>query len=309
MRLITTLDDMRQARDTWRAQGVSVGLLPTMGYLHAGHISHAHAARAENDIVVTSVFVNPTQFGPNEDLARYPRDLPRDLALLSEAGVDAVFAPPPEAMYPAGFNTWVEPSGPLTERLEAARRPGHFRGVATIVTKLLLLVGPNRAYFGQKDAQQVAVVRQMIADLNLPTELRVGPIIREADGLAMSSRNVFLTGDARVAATALYRALTAGKVALDAASQSPGASESGVDAVREAMRAVIAAESLATLDYAEVCDPDTCVPLASPQAPALLAIAARVGPTRLIDNFLLRPDGSWDTGRIHDTPAERQLAH
>ena len=309
MRLITTLDDMRQARDMWRAQGLSVGLLPTMGYLHAGHISHARAARAENDIVVTSVFINPTQFGPNEDLARYPRDLPRDMALLSEAGVDAVFAPTPETMYPAGFNTWVEPSGPLTERLEAARRPGHFRGVATVVTKLLLLVGPNRAYFGQKDAQQVAVVRRMIADLNLPVELRVGPIIREPDGLAMSSRNIFLTGDDRVAATALYRALTAGRVAFDAAIQGTNSSEGGATsagAARDAMRAVIEAVPLATLDYAEVCDPDTCVPLATAQAPALLAIAVRIGATRLIDNFLLRPDGSWDAGRIDDTPTERQ---
>ncbi len=307
MRLITTLEDMRQARDTWRDQGVSVGLLPTMGYLHAGHISHARAARAENDIVVTSVFVNPTQFGPNEDLARYPRDLPRDMALLSEAGVDVVFAPTPEAMYPTGFNTWVEPSGPLTERLEAARRPGHFRGVATVVTKLLLLVGPNRAYFGQKDAQQVAVVRRMIADLNLPVELRVGPIIREPDGLAMSSRNIFLTGDARAAATALYRALTAGRLALDTAIQAPEASAGNAgsaESVRDAMRAVIEAEPLATLDYVEACDPDTCLPLTSPSAPALLAIAARVGSTRLIDNFLLRPDSSWDTGRIGDTQAE-----
>src|SRR6185437_14326795 len=209
MRLITTLEDLRQTRDGWSRHGRTIGLLPTMGYLHAGHLSHARTARAENDIVVASIFVNPTQFGPNEDLARYPRDLPRDSALLADAGVDAIFAPSADAMYPAGFATWVEPAGPLTERLEAARRPGHFRGVATVVTKLLLLVAPTRAYFGQKDAQQVAVVRRLIADLNLPVELRVGPTIREPDGLAMSSRNVYLTGDARSAATALYRALTA----------------------------------------------------------------------------------------------------
>ncbi|HZC06248.1 MAG TPA: pantoate--beta-alanine ligase, partial [Ktedonobacterales bacterium] len=235
------------------------------------------------------------QFGPNEDLARYPRDLQRDTTLLAEAGVDAIFAPTADAMYPAGFNTWVEPSGPLTERLEAAHRPGHFRGVATIVTKLLLLVEPARAYFGQKDAQQVAVVRRLIADLNLPVQLRVGPIIREPDGLAMSSRNVFLTGDTRRAATVLYSALTAGRAALNAALDAPLANP---DAARGAMRAVIEAEPLATLDYAEVCDPDTCLPLTSWQTPALLAIAARVGPTRLIDNFLLRPDGSWDIGRV-----------
>ncbi len=293
MRLITTLEDLRQTRDGWSRQGRTIGLLPTMGYLHAGHLSHARTARAENDIVVASVFVNPTQFGPNEDLARYPRDLPRDTALLADAGVDAIFAPTADAMYPAGFATWVEPAGSLTERLEAARRPGHFRGVATVVAKLLLLVGPTRAYFGQKDAQQVAVVRRLIADLNLPVELRVGPTIREPDGLAMSSRNVYLTGDARPAATALYRALTAGRAAFDAA-------PSSADAVREAMRSVIAAEPLATLDYADVCDPATCAPLITSEAPALLALAARIGSTRLIDNFLLRADGSWDIGQFTD---------
>jgi len=293
MRLLTTLDELRDARVEWRRAGAAIGLLPTMGYLHEGHLSHARAARAENDIVVASVFVNPAQFGPNEDLARYPRDLPRDTALLEGAGVDAIFAPTAEAMYPDGFNTWVEPSGPLTEQLEAAHRPGHFRGVATVVTKLFTLVAPTRAYFGQKDAQQVAVVRRLIADLNLPVELRVGPIIREPDGLAMSSRNVYLTGANRAAATALSRALSAGRAAWESAGLGAGA----VDEARAAMRAVIAAEPLATLDYAEVCDPDTCLPLVTIQAPALLAIAARIGATRLIDNYLLRADGSWEVGR------------
>ncbi len=289
MRMLTTLEELRQARAEWSRQG-TIGFLPTMGYLHAGHISHARTARAENDIVVASIFVNPTQFGPNEDLARYPRDLPRDTELLASAGVDAIFAPQPEAMYPAGFNTWVEPSGPLTEYLEAARRPGHFRGVATVVTKLLLLVGPTRAYFGQKDAQQAAVVRRMIADLNLPVELRVGPTIREADGLAMSSRNVYLDHEQRAAATTLYRALNTGRAA--------AAGDVSAEHVREAMRAVVAAEPLVTLDYADACDPDTCAPLDTMRAPALLAIAARVGSTRLIDNFLLRANGEWETGRI-----------
>ena len=293
MRLLTTLDELRDARVEWRRAGAAIGLLPTMGYLHEGHLSHARAARAENDIVVASVFVNPAQFGPNEDLARYPRALPRDTALLEGAGVDAIFAPTAEAMYPDGFNTWVEPSGPLTEQLEAAHRPGHFRGVATVVTKLFTLVAPTRAYFGQKDAQQVAVVRRLIADLNLPVELRVGPIIREPDGLAMSSRNVYLTGANRAAATALSRALSAGRTAWESAGLGAGA----VDEARAAMRAVIAAEPLATLDYAEVCDPDTCLPLVTIQAPALLAIAARIGATRLIDNYLLRADGSWEVGR------------
>ena len=296
MRLLTTLDELREARAAWGRAGAAIGLLPTMGYLHEGHLSHARAARAENDIVVASVFVNPAQFGPNEDLARYPRDLPRDTALLEGAGVDAIFAPTAEAMYPAGFNTWVEPSGPLTEQLEAAHRPGHFRGVATVVTKLFTLVAPTRAYFGQKDAQQVAVVRRLIADLNLPVELRVGPIIREPDGLAMSSRNVYLTGANRAAATALSRALSAGRSAWESAGKRDGAA----DDARAAMRAVITAEPLATLDYAEVCDPDTCLPLAGLQAPALLAIAARIGATRLIDNYLLRTDGSWEVGRRID---------
>ncbi|MGH2501890.1 MAG: pantoate--beta-alanine ligase [Ktedonobacterales bacterium] len=297
MRLLTTLDELRQARAEWARAGAAIGLLPTMGYLHEGHLAHAHAARAENDIVVASVFVNPTQFAPSEDLARYPRDLPRDTALLEGAGVDAIFAPTAEAIYPAGFNTWVEPSGPLTEQLEAAQRPGHFRGVATVVTKLFTLVAPARAYFGQKDAQQVAVVRRLIADLNLPVELRVGPIIRESDGLAMSSRNVYLTGEHRAAATTLYRALSAGRSAWESASPRAG----GADGVRAAMRAVVTAEPLATLDYAEVCDPDTCLPLGALRAPALLAIAARIGATRLIDNFLLRADGSWEIGRRRET--------
>ena len=301
MRLITTLDELRQARSEWARQG-SIGLIPTMGYLHAGHLSHARAARAENATVVASIFVNPTQFGPPEDLARYPRDLPRDTELLASAGVDAIFAPTVEQMYPAGFSTWVEPTGSLTDHLEGARRPGHFRGVTTVVAKLLLLVGPTHVYFGQKDAQQVAIVRRMIADLNIPVELRVGSTIREPDGLAMSSRNVYLSGPSRKAATVLYRALLAGRATLDAALRDDPSPE-GADAVRRAMAEVIAAEPLATLDYAELCDPDTCVELVAPQAPALLAIAARIGSTRLIDNLLLRADGSWELGRAADAPA------
>ncbi len=220
MRLISTLDELRHARLDWVRRG-SVGLIPTMGYLHAGHLSHARAARAENDTVVVSIFVNPTQFGPHEDLARYPRNLPRDMELLADAQVDAIFAPEAAEMYPSGFATWVEPNGPLTENLEGARRPGHFRGVATVVAKLLLLICPERVYFGQKDAQQVAVVRRMIADLNIPVELRVGSTVREADGLAMSSRNVYLKGPERAAATILYRALLAGRDALDVALRMP----------------------------------------------------------------------------------------
>ncbi len=298
MRVLTTLDELADARAAWDVPGAAraVGLVPTMGYLHAGHLSLAQRARAENAVVVASIFVNPTQFGPNEDLARYPRDLPRDLALLESAGVDAVFAPAADDIYPAGFATYVEPTGLLVQRLEAAVRPGHFRGVATVVLKLVNLVRPHRAYFGQKDAQQVAVLRRLVADLNLPVTLRVLPIIREPDGLAMSSRNSYLGQEDRAAASVLHRALRAGIAAFESRPTE------GVGAVHRAMADTIAAEPRATLDYADVCDPDSFEPLASLHAPALLAIAARVGPARLIDNVLLRPDGSWDLG--HTLPAD-----
>ena len=288
MQVIETVSEMRAARRNWGSE--SVGLVPTMGYLHAGHVSLVERARAENDHVVVSIFVNPTQFGPHEDLSRYPRDLPRDLALLEAAGADVVFTPPVEEVYPAGFGTYVEPTGVLAERLEAATRPGHFRGVATVVTKLLLMVAPDRVYFGQKDAQQVAVVRRMVADLNLPVEVRVLPTVREADGLAMSSRNKYLDPEDRAAAVVLNRALRAGAATFE---DKPAGS---VTAVIAAMTAVVAAEPRANLDYADVCDPDTFDPLTELRAPALLAIAAQVGPARLIDNFLLHADGSWDTG-------------
>ena len=288
MRVIETIEEMRAARRGWANK--TVGLVPTMGFLHAGHLSLVERARAENEQVVVSIFVNPTQFGPHEDLSRYPRDLPRDLALLEAAGADVVFTPPVEQVYPEGFGTYVEPAGALAERLEAATRPGHFRGVATVVTKLLLIVAPDRAYFGQKDAQQVAVVRRMVADLNLPVEARVLPTVREPDGLAMSSRNKYLGPEDRAAAVVLNRALRAGAAAFE---DKPAGS---VTAVIAAMTAVVAAEPRANLDYADVCDPDTFAPLTELRAPALLAIAAKVGPARLIDNFLLHADGSWDTG-------------
>lgn len=290
MRVLTTIEELASARNAWEAAEATVGLVPTMGYLHAGHLSLARRARAENAIVITSIFVNPTQFGPNEDLSRYPRDLPRDLAQLESAGVDAVFTPTPEQMYPTGYVTYVEPTGPLAERLEAATRPGHFRGVATVVLKLFNLTRPHRAYFGQKDAQQVAVLRRLVADLNLPVDLRVLPTIREADGLAMSSRNSYLGPEDRAAATILNRALRAGVAAFE--SRPAG----GIATVHDAMTKTIAAERRATLDYADICDPDTFEPLTELRAPALLAIAARVGPARLIDNVLLRPDGTWNLG-------------
>jgi pantoate--beta-alanine ligase len=283
MRLITTLEDLRQTRDDWSRQGRTVGLLPTMGYLHAGHLSHARTARAENDIVVASIFVNPTQFGPSEDLARYPRDLPRDTALLADAGVDAIFAPTADAMYPAGFATWVDPAGQLTERLEAARRPGHFRGVATVVLKLFNLVQPDHAYFGQKDAQQVRIVEQMVRDLSVPVTVRVCPIVREADGLALSSRNQYLEADERRQATILHRALVEARRRIEAG-------ERDVAVVRQAMIERIASASGAVLDYAVVVDADSLETPARlvPGRAILLALAVKFGGTRLIDNLSIQ---------------------
>jgi pantoate--beta-alanine ligase len=288
MRVIETVDEVRAARRAWASE--RVGLVPTMGFLHAGHLSLVERARAENGVVVVSIFVNPTQFGPSEDLSRYPRDLPRDLAMLESAGVDVVFTPAVDQIYPPGFATYVEPSGTLAERLEAATRPSHFRGVATVVTKLLQIVTPHHVYFAQKDAQQVAVVRRMVADLNLPVDVRVLPIVREPDGLAMSSRNKYLGPEDRAAAIVLNRALQAGAATFE---RQAGISVADVIA---AMARVVAAEPRAQLDYADVCDPETFAPLTELRAPALLAIAAKVGPARLIDNFLLRADGSWEKG-------------
>jgi pantoate--beta-alanine ligase len=291
MQVITTVQDMLTVRAS-RAASPSSGLVPTMGYLHAGHLALLRQARAENDFLLASIFVNPTQFGPHEDLARYPRDLPRDLQLLEDCGVDVVFTPEPEDMYPTSFATFVEPHGPLATAAEGTSRPGHFRGVATIVLKLFQIMRPQRAYFGQKDAQQVAVISRMVEDLNLPITLRICPTMRERDGLAMSSRNVYLNPGERTAALSLYGALQAGQEVFE--SQPP------VEPARviKVMREVIAREPLAVLDYADIRDPHTFVPLETLQAPALLLLAASVGKTRLIDNFLLRPDGTWDTGQF-----------
>lgn len=269
-----------------------IGLVPTMGYLHEGHLSLVRRARAENDEVVVSIFVNPTQFGPREDLDRYPRDMPRDLQLLDAAGVDIVFAPSTAEMYPASFITYVVPSGLLTEVAEGAARPGHFRGVATVVLKLFEIVRPQQAYFGQKDAQQAAVIAHLIEDFHLPITLHILPTVRETDGLAMSSRNAYLSATDRKAALALYRALQAGRRAFDAA---PGGDPS---IVIEAMRKAVVAEPRVYLGYAEVRHPYSFAPLEILQAPALFAIAAHVGSTRLIDNILLRADGNWDMGDI-----------
>ena len=288
MQTISTVAEMLARAQQWPL-GESVGLVPTMGYLHAGHLSLAHAARQECDHVVVSIFVNPTQFGPREDLSRYPRDLPRDLKLLEAAGVDVVFTPAAEDVYSSGFACYVDPTGPLVERLEGASRPGHFRGVATVVAKLFQIVRPQSVYFGQKDAQQVAVIRRLIADLHFVLTLRVLPTVREPDGLAMSSRNAYLAPEERLAAIVLYRTLREARLLVDAGEQN-------AELLRAALARVIAAESRAHLDYADVCDPNTMLPLAriEPDQSVLLVLAARVGSTRLIDNFLRYPNGVWD---------------
>jgi pantoate--beta-alanine ligase len=229
--------------------------------------------------VAASIFVNPTQFGPNEDLAKYPRDLPRDLALLEEAGVDLVWTPTPEEMYLPGFQTWVSVEG-LTRLLEGAARPSHFRGVTTIVAKLFNAVGPDRAYFGQKDAQQAAVIRQMVKDLNFPIEIVVCPIVREPDGLAMSSRNVYLKPDERQAATVLFRSLSAAKLAYDSG-------ERQAEKLRAVVREIVAREPLARLQYISCADYDTLEELETVSGKALLSMAVYFGRTRLIDNFVL----------------------
>ena len=292
MQVIPTVQEMLNVRASWAASN-TVGLVPTMGYLHEGHLALVRRARAENDILAVSIFVNPTQFGPHEDLARYPRDLPRDLHLLENCGVDVVFTPMSADMYPHGFATYVDPTGPLVMSAEGASRPGHFRGVATVVLKLFQIIRPERAYFGQKDAQQVAVISRMVTDLHLPITLSIHPTLREADGLAMSSRNAYLVPEARAASTILYRALTAGKEAFE---NTPATHPAGTRRVIAEMQAIIATEPRARLDYAEVRDPTTFLPLETLQAPALLLIAATIDTTRLIDNFLLRADGTWESG-------------
>jgi pantoate--beta-alanine ligase len=270
---------IRQAREWRRDSGGSVGLVPTMGYLHAGHLSLVERARRENVRVAASLFVNPTQFGPSEDLARYPRDVERDTRLLEAAGSDLLFAPAVDEMYPAGFETAVD-VGSVAGPLEGARRPGHFRGVATVVLKLFGILQPDRAYFGQKDAQQLAVISRMVRDLNVPVEVLGCPTVREADGLAMSSRNVYLEPEDRRAAPALHRALAAARDRWTAG-------ERDAEALRQAMRSVLEAEPRVRVDYVSVADPETCRELQRVAGPALLSLAAAVGKAHLIDNVVV----------------------
>jgi len=265
----------RQARDQCRL----VGFVPTMGALHAGHLSLVEAARRETSPVVVSIFVNPRQFGPAEDYAKYPRDLDHDRGLLERAGVDVLFAPPPEEMYPAGFCTSVSVEG-LGDRLEGRVRPGHFRGVTTVVLKLLEIVGPRFAYFGRKDAQQARIIRQMARDLALDAEISVCPIVREPDGLAMSSRNRYLSPEERRAAAVLYRSL-------DRARQTIATGERDTVRVVESIRSVLATEPLAVPDYVEIVDADSLETVIRLRGTCLILLAVRIGKTRLIDNLLV----------------------
>lgn len=283
MLTLTTAHELRAELALWQVRGKTVGFVPTMGALHAGHLSLIALARARADRVVASVFVNPAQFGPGEDLSRYPRQPEEDARLLEEAGCDLLFLPEVETVYPPGHATFVEP-GPVAAGLEGAHRPGHFRGVATVVCSLLNLVRPDLAVFGEKDAQQLAVICRVVRDLHVPVEIVPGPTVREEDGLALSSRNVFLAPAERQAATVLYRALSA-------AEQAIAAGERRGDEVRSLLREVLAAEPLARVDYAEVVDADTFQPVAALAGKVVLPLAVRIGSTRLIDNFQLALDG------------------
>jgi len=265
--------------------GASLGFVPTMGALHAGHLSLVRASRRQDHITVASIFVNPTQFGPSEDFDRYPRALAADCALLEQEGVEAVFAPAAAAMYAPGGASWIEVEG-LSQRLDGASRPGHFRGVATVVFKLFQLAAPTRAYFGQKDAAQVAVIRRMIQDFFLPMELVVCPIVREPDGLAMSSRNALLNPEQRRAARALARALRKLGEAYDRG-------ERAAAPLLEAGQAVIAAEPGLHLDYLAAVDANTLLPVTQAAAGTLFAVAAFADRTRLIDNARIAPDGTF----------------
>lgn len=278
MNIVSSVADVRRQVKEWRRQGLSVGLVPTMGYLHEGHKSLIVRAVAENDRVVVSDFVNPTQFGPNEDLASYPRDIEADARLCEAAGAHLIFHPAPEDMYDPDFCTWVDMKS-LTEGLCGKTRPIHFRGVCTVVSKLFHIVAPDRAYFGQKDAQQLAVIRRMVRDLNFDIEIVGCPIVREADGLARSSRNTYLNAEERKAALVLSRAVFLGRDMMEKG-------EREASAIIAAMKTCIEAEPLARIDYVEMVDAVSMQTVQRAEGPVLCAMAVYIGKTRLIDNFL-----------------------
>lgn len=276
MKIVTAITELRE---TCAALSKPLGLVPTMGYLHEGHLSLVRRARTECAGVVVSIFVNPTQFSENEDLSAYPRDMDRDLDMLGTEGVDLVWTPKEDEIYPAGYQTWVTVEG-LSQILEGLHRPGHFRGVTTVVAKLFNSVRPDKAYFGQKDAQQVVVIQRMTEDLNFPIEVVVCPTLREPDGLAMSSRNIYLDPKQREAAMVVYRSLTA-------AVQSYEAGERDAEILRSRMSDVLSTEPLAQPQYVSVADPDTLEELKGPIVRALFSMAVYVGKTRLIDNMVV----------------------
>jgi pantoate--beta-alanine ligase len=276
MQVVKTIPEIRALRQ--KLSG-AVGFVPTMGYLHEGHLALVKQARIENSTVIVSIYVNPTQFGPREDFGAYPRDLNRDLELLRGEGVDIVFVPSDDEMYPPEFSSWVDVEK-VTERLEGASRPGHFRGVATVVAKLFNIVRPSRAYFGQKDAQQVIVIKRMVADLNMGIEVVVVPTLRESDGLAMSSRNIYLSPRERQAATILFKALTLAR-------QLREGEEKDAEEIRRQMTSLIQKEPLAQIDYVSIADAETLEELSLLDRPALASLAVRIGKTRLIDNMAL----------------------
>ncbi|WP_372589159.1 pantoate--beta-alanine ligase [Fervidobacterium pennivorans subsp. shakshaketiis] len=277
MRLVHTVAEMKKIVGDILKSGKSIGFVPTMGYLHKGHLSLVEAARKENDVVVVSIFVNPTQFGPNEDYNRYPRDLERDLRLLEPIGVDYVFNPSVEEMYPAMYSTYVE-EVELSKYLCGASRPGHFRGVCTVVTKLFNIVKPTKAYFGQKDAQQFRVLRRMVRDLNMDVEMIEMPIVREEDGLAMSSRNVYLSPEERKEATRLYKSLLKAKELIESG-------ERDVQKIKSEMLKILD-HPLLKVDYVEIVDEETLKPVEKIERKVIVALAVFVGKARLIDNMI-----------------------
>jgi pantoate--beta-alanine ligase len=284
MEIIHTVHWMKQVGRLARAEGRVAGLVPTMGGLHEGHLSLVRAAQKECSPVVVSVFVNPKQFGPREDFERYPRSPEADRAKLEALGVEYLFAPSAEEMYPAGFSTYVVVEG-LGDRLEGRARPGHFRGVTTVVLKLFEIVAPTLAYFGRKDAQQARIVQQMACDLNLDTSIVLCPIAREADGLALSSRNAYLSPAERRAAAAIPRAL-------EAAQQAVGAGEREAARLEARVREILEAEPLASIDYVATVDAERFEPVATLAKPCYLLVAVLIGSTRLIDNLLVEPRGA-----------------
>lgn len=277
--IVKTIEEVRAQVKAWRAEGLTVGLVPTMGYLHEGHQSLIARSVAENDRTVVSDFVNPIQFGPTEDLATYPRDIKRDAALCESTGANLIFHPEADEMYAPDFCTYVDMDH-LTKGLCGKTRPIHFRGVCTVVSKLFHIVQPDRAYFGQKDAQQLAVIRRMVRDLNMPLTIVGCPIIREEDGLAKSSRNTYLSAEERKAALCLSRGLNKGKAAVEAG-------ETDAEKVKAIITAEIEAEPLSRIDYVEIVDWNNLEPVSSTEGSILAAVAVYIGKTRLIDNFII----------------------